>query len=81
MKRMIMMLCLAGLLVMACGPKDEPAGPTGEAGEVPSLTLGHVGHDHQIALGVAALKPDLMKKNRLPPRHAQGARSLQPHEG
>jgi len=52
----IALLVLAALLA-ACGdsPPDAPK-------ELPRLTIGHVGHDHQIALYVAALKPELLKE-------------------
>lgn len=59
-------LLVAACLVMGCGDKEgdvQPKTPAGTAaGQFPTLTIGHVGHDHQIALGVAAMKPDYMKK-------------------
>ena len=50
------------LLLCACGGKTEQGSPGGAAPEIPTLTLGHVGHDHQIALGVAALEPGLIQE-------------------
>jgi len=48
-------IVLAGaLLLAACGGESE--------GEVPKLVIGHVGHDHQIALYVGALSPERMKE-------------------
>ena len=68
MKRITVILLLAalGLCLGACGEKAPDSGsaaapPAVAAGEIPVLTVGHVGHDHQIALGVAAMQPDLME--------------------
>ncbi|MBN2492578.1 MAG: ABC transporter substrate-binding protein [Planctomycetes bacterium] len=51
-------IVLAAMLVTACGGADQESVPAA----VPLLTLGHVGHDHQIALGVAALEPEKMRQ-------------------
>ena len=45
---------LALVVLAGCG-----GGSDGTA--IPTLTIGHVSHDHQIALGAAALQPQLMK--------------------
>ncbi len=41
---------------MACGGEETQDGE-----QPPKITIGHVGHDHQIALFVAALEPDPIK--------------------
>lgn len=60
MKGIMIPAVLAAVLLLFAGcskESEEAAAPA----EIPSLTLGHVGHDHQIALGVAAMQPDLMQ--------------------
>jgi NitT/TauT family transport system substrate-binding protein len=52
------LLGLALVLAAACGG----GGPGENTAALPVLTVGHVGHDHQIALGVAALEPELMQR-------------------
>ena len=55
MKKIVLSI-LIGLILLGlmfgCGKKEKA---------MPTLTIGHVGHDHQIALGVAALKWEFMK--------------------
>mgnify|MGYP006295571539 CR=1 FL=1 len=50
------------LWLAGCGgeEKKEPAGR--EARTPVQLAIGHVGHDHQIALGLAALRPEATKE-------------------
>jgi len=55
------MAVLAALLLLTavhCGGREDPAHRGASA---PKLTIGHVGHDHQIALFVAALDPERFK--------------------
>ncbi len=55
-------LTLAAVALMAlAGCGGEPGGASGEAG-APTLRLGHVGHDHQLALYVAALEGERFKQ-------------------
>jgi len=66
MKRTLLVLAVFGLLLAGCGAEDDPGTtpgttPDGQT-ELPRLTIGHVGHDHQISLYVAALNPELMKE-------------------
>ncbi|MBT3279004.1 MAG: ABC transporter substrate-binding protein [Phycisphaerales bacterium] len=50
----IAMLCLAGGLLVGC---SRPFAPNkNDADTPPTITVGHVGHDHQIALYIAALE-------------------------
>jgi len=51
-KRCILLLLPAGLLFLAACGRAPESGSAG--GELPSLTIGHVGHDHHLALFVAA---------------------------
>jgi NitT/TauT family transport system substrate-binding protein len=53
---------LALTVLAGCGgePADESTGGDAE-GEVPTLRLGHVGHDHHLALYVAALEGERFK--------------------
>jgi len=53
-------LAIAALLAAGCGKSEKKGGPG--AVPIPTLTIGHVGHDHHIALGVAALEPGLVEK-------------------
>ena len=55
---LLLPLCLA-----ACGGEDrkEDRGEP-EANAPVQLTIGHVGHDHQIALGIAAYRPEATEK-------------------
>ena len=46
-------------------PEQTPEG-TPEAGPPPQIKIGHVGHDHQIALFVAALAPEKFKERFRP---------------
>jgi NitT/TauT family transport system substrate-binding protein len=52
--RHLTLLLAALIAICGCGPADTPS----EQAEVPNLTIGHVGHDHQIALYIAALEGD-----------------------
>jgi NitT/TauT family transport system substrate-binding protein len=56
-------LALAAALAILTGCAEEQAEETGEPaeGEVPTLRLGHVGHDHHLALYVAALEGERFK--------------------
>ena len=52
-------MILAGtiiLLLLGAGAELRPTCYAREESDVPTLNVGHVGHDHQIALAVAALK-------------------------
>ena len=58
---------IAALLLVACGgnggsSKSDGNGSSNSPERLPTLTVGHVGHDHQIALGLAALEPERMQK-------------------
>ncbi len=65
-------LRIATLAVMvcglfACGGEDkeavsESAKTPAPLPGIPTLTIGHVGHDHQIALGLAAMEPEFMQE-------------------
>ena len=57
-------LCLALLAALAagCDTKPPPDSP-GDSKPPVTLTVGHVGHDHQIALGVAALESERLRKD------------------
>ena len=65
-------LRIAALAVMvcglfACGGEDKEAVPESAKTPaplpgIPTLTIGHVGHDHQIALGLAAMEPEFMQE-------------------
>jgi sulfonate transport system substrate-binding protein len=59
-KTIVAALLLAALLLTGCpgqsGTEDNTAGPP------PRITIGHVGHDHQIALYVVALAPEMFKE-------------------
>jgi NitT/TauT family transport system substrate-binding protein len=61
--RYLTCLALAAALAVLAGCAKEPADDTGEPaeGEVPTLRLGHVGHDHHLALYVAALEGERFK--------------------
>ena len=53
-------LALSVLAGCSGEPGDEPAGAAA-GGQVPTLRLGHVGHDHHLALYVAALEGERFK--------------------
>jgi NitT/TauT family transport system substrate-binding protein len=53
MRTTITLILLAATLA-ACGGDSTPT-------ELPKITIGHVGHDHQIAMYVAALAPEKLK--------------------
>jgi NitT/TauT family transport system substrate-binding protein len=55
MRILLTLLCLFCLLAGACSQRDHAAEQSRQA-DVPMLTVGHVGHDHQIALYIAALQ-------------------------
>jgi NitT/TauT family transport system substrate-binding protein len=48
---------LAATALTACG-----GGTESPATKVPRITIGHVGHDHQIALFIAALRPSVVEE-------------------
>jgi len=52
---------LAAAAVILAGCSGEPAPDADAAGDVPTLKLGHVGHDHHLALYVAALEGQRFK--------------------
>lgn len=54
--------CLAAALIAGCGDKPAPAPGSEPAGEPPLLRVGHVGHDHQLALYVAALEGEALAR-------------------
>jgi NitT/TauT family transport system substrate-binding protein len=53
---MILTLCA---LAASCG--KAPEGPAEPAAPLPQIRVGHVGHDHQIALYVSALNPGMTR--------------------
>ncbi len=53
-ENLMVAMLVAAAFVIGCSD------PT--SGTLPKITIGHVGHDHQIALYVAALSPDLTKE-------------------
>lgn len=55
MRILLPLLCVLCLLAAACSRNDDPAEQPGQA-DPPMLTIGHVGHDHQIALYIAAMQ-------------------------
>lgn len=62
MKRAMMIACAAALASPGCEKSREPSG-NGSGKPPVTLTVGHVGHDHQIALGVAALEGERFKRD------------------
>jgi sulfonate transport system substrate-binding protein len=58
----LLAVLLAAVVLTACG--GDPADTNGDSpdGPPPQITIGHVGHDHQIALFVAALEPGPIEK-------------------
>ncbi len=52
------LLCFGIFLVLLLPASCGRSG----GGNLPTLSVGHVGHDHQLALGAAALKPGVMEK-------------------
>ncbi|MEN8149402.1 MAG: ABC transporter substrate-binding protein [Planctomycetota bacterium] len=62
----LLVLAVIGLAFAGCTAEVEPKKTPGQTpdapAELPKLTIGHVGHDHQIALYVAALQPKLLKE-------------------
>ena len=52
----------ATLTLFGCGQGEEDSSKPEAGAEVPRLTIGHVGHDHHIALFVAALEPEPIEK-------------------
>lgn len=61
MKRALCAASIVCLMVWGCGDSSEPAEDS--AKPPVTLTVGHVGHDHQIALGVAALEGHRFQKD------------------
>jgi len=61
--RSLTVLVLAAALAVLVGCAKEPADEAGEGpeAEAPTLRLGHVGHDHHLALYVAALEGERFK--------------------
>ncbi|MFP4354150.1 MAG: ABC transporter substrate-binding protein [Phycisphaerae bacterium] len=57
--RSVLATALVCLSLLAGCSSDESAQPAPPV----TLRLGHVGHDHQLALYVAALRPDLLSEN------------------
>jgi NitT/TauT family transport system substrate-binding protein len=55
--RIVRCAALAAALLAGCGGNETGTAPAGP----PRLTVGHVGHDHQIALYVAALAPEKLR--------------------
>ncbi len=51
----IVLSIIAAIILPCCGSDEETGNPSAPP---VTLTVGHVGHDHQIALGVAALAPE-----------------------
>lgn len=65
-RRLATVLPLA-LALLGCGRSESPApvptvGEAPAAKDLPRITIGHVGHDHQIALYVAALDPQAVEQ-------------------
>jgi NitT/TauT family transport system substrate-binding protein len=63
----VLAVLLAFAFLLGCGGSDEEetAAPGGgpEKGPAPRINVGHVGHDHQIALFVAALAPERFRED------------------
>jgi NitT/TauT family transport system substrate-binding protein len=60
MKRTLCVLMVIAWIALGCGDSERPRG---DSDQPPiTLTVGHVGHDHQIALGVAALEGERFRK-------------------
>ena len=60
---LLAVLCSVVFLISGCG--DEASGPERQVAQVvPDLRVGHVGHDHQLALYVAALAEADMLESR-----------------
>ena len=67
LRKMTVLALAMTIMVAACeqkAPTETPDTPgTIENNKPPvTLTIGHVGHDHQIALGIAAMEPEKMKE-------------------
>ena len=54
------LIALVALVLLACGGSDETTGKAPV--QLPTLKIGHVGHDHHIALYIAALDPEETKR-------------------
>ena len=61
----ILLLTMVSIGVVACGKNDKPQDKTGGNGKknVAFLRIGHVGHDHQLALYLACLEHEKFKKD------------------
>jgi NitT/TauT family transport system substrate-binding protein len=74
MKRAMMIACAAALASPGCEKSREPSG-NGSGKPPVTLTVGHVGHDHQLALYVAALEGDRFLRD-----WGVGLRQVKPRE-
>ncbi|MCK5114582.1 MAG: ABC transporter substrate-binding protein, partial [Phycisphaerae bacterium] len=64
MKSKMLLFSFIVIAVLGCNKSSQPQDPSDSAPVM--LTVGHVGHDHQLALFVAALEGERFKKASLP---------------
>ena len=63
MKRAVWTVLAAGFLVVGCDKSDSPQPKRSGPSPAATLTVGSVGHDHQLALYVAALHGERFRKD------------------